>query len=200
MKLTTLDKLLEDQLKDIYNAESQLVKALPKLARAATADGLREAFTTHLEETRGQVERLNRVGELLGIKLTGKKCAAMEGLIEEGREVIESEGEPEVIDAALIAAAQKVEHYEISAYGSARTLAEHLGHDEVVDLLQETLDEEAAADEKLTAISIGEVLPAATAQDEAVNAEEETAGVGTKKAARSQGNTDRGRAARSGRR
>jgi len=196
MKLPTLDRLLEDQLRDLYSAENQLVRALPKMAKAASADGLRQAFTTHLDETRRQVERLNQVGEMLGIKLTGRRCAAMEGLVEEGREVIDSEGEPEVIDAALIAAAQRVEHYEISAYGSARTLAEHLGHDRAADLLQETLDEESAADEKLTAVSIGEVLPAATAQDEAVNAEEETAGVGTKKAARPQGNTNRRPAAR----
>jgi ferritin-like metal-binding protein YciE len=195
VKLTTLDKLLEDQLKDIYNAETQLVRALPKMAKAANADGLREAFTEHLEETRGQVARLDQIGELLGIRLTGKKCVAMEGLIEEGREVIEADGEPEIIDAALIAAAQRVEHYEISAYGTARTLAEHLGHDRAAELLQETLDEESAADEKLTAVSVGEVLPAATAQDEAVNAEEETAGVGSKKSGRPQGNTNR-RAAR----
>lgn len=191
MKLLTLDRLLEDQLRGISNAETQLVKALPKMAKAATADGLREAFTTHLEETRRQVERLNQVGEMLGSKLTGKRCAAMEGLVEEGQEVIDSDGEPEVIDAALIAAAQRVEHYEISAYGTARTLAEHLGHDRAADLLQETLDEESAADEKLTAVSVGEVLPAATEQDEAVNAEEEAAEVATKRAGHPQGNTNR---------
>lgn len=196
MKITTLDKLLEDQLKDIYNAENQILKALPKMAKAATAGGLREAFTDHLEETRGQVERLNQIGQMLGIRLTGKKCAAMEGLVEEGREVIEADGEPELIDAALIAAAQRVEHYEISAYGTARTLAEHLGHDRAAELLQETLDEESAADEKLTAVSVGEVLPAATAQDEAVDAEEETAGVSSKKAAKPQGDTNRRAAGR----
>lgn len=184
MKLTTLDKLLEDGLKDIYSAENQLLKALPRMAKVASSAGLKAAFTSHLEETRGQVERLTRVGEALGIKLTGKKCVAMEGLVEEGKEVIDSDGEPELIDAALIIAAQKVEHYEISAYGSARTLAEHLGHDEVAGLLQETLDEESAADEKLTAISTGEVLPAATEQAEAVNAEEESAGVSAKKSAK----------------
>jgi ferritin-like metal-binding protein YciE len=199
MKLTTLDKLLEDQIKDIYNAESQLLKALPKMAKRASADGLRDAFTSHLEETRGQVRRLNRVGELLGFKLTGKKCAAMEGLVEEGEEVIEADGEPEVVDAALIIAAQRVEHYEISAYGSARTLAEHLGHDEVAELLQETLDEESAADEKLTSISTGEVLPAATEQDEVVNAEEEYAGVSQRKVAKANGK-GRNTGLRSGRR
>ncbi|SRR5579885_2947320 len=177
MKIPSLDKLFEEQLKDIYNAETQLVKALPKMAKAATADGLREAFTTHLEETRGQVERLDRIGRLLGVRLTGKKCKAMEGLIEEGKEVLEADGEPELIDAALIVAAQKVEHYEISAYGSARAVAEHLGHAEVAELLQETLDEESAADDKLTAISVGEVLPAATETAEVVNAEDESAEV-----------------------
>jgi ferritin-like metal-binding protein YciE len=200
MKLTTLDKLLEDQLKDIYNAEQQLLKALPKMAKRASADGLRDAFTSHLEETRGQVGRLNRVSGLLGIKLTGKKCATMEGLVEEGAEVMDAEGEPEVVDAALIIPAQRVEHYEISAYGSARTLAEHLGHDEAAELLQETLDEESAADEKLTAISTGEVLPAATELDEAVNAEEEHAGVSQRRAGRANGAKGRNTGLRSGRR
>lgn len=167
MKLTTLDKLLEDQLKDIYNAENQLVKALPKMAKAASSTALQEAITHHLEETKGQVERLDQIGELLGIsRLTGKKCAAMEGLIEEGKEVLEEEGDPAIIDAAIIIAAQRVEHYEISAYGSARTIAEHLGHDKVAKLLQETLDEESAADEKLTDVSINDVLPAVGAEAE----------------------------------
>ena len=167
MKLTTLDKLLEDTLKDIYSAENQLVKALPKMAKAATAPGLKEAFTAHLEETRGQVERLNEIAEHLGIsRLSGKKCAAMEGLIEEGKEVLETDGEPALIDEALILAAQRVEHYEISAYGSARTIAEHLGHSQVAKLLQETLDEESAADEKLTDISMNEVLPAVGVEEE----------------------------------
>lgn len=166
MKLTTLAKLLEDELKDIYSAENQLVKALPKMAKAASSSTLKEAFTSHLEETRGQIERLNRIGEQLGIRLTGKKCAAMEGLIEEGKEVIEADGEPALIDAALIIAAQKVEHYEIASYGSVRTLAEFLGHQEIVDLLQETLDEESAADEKLTEVSEGEVLPATESEEE----------------------------------
>jgi ferritin-like metal-binding protein YciE len=114
-----------------------------------------------LEETKEHVERLDRIGRTLGVKLSGKKCKAMEGLIEEGAEALESEGPGPVIDAALIAAAQRVEHYEISAYGTVRAIAEHSGHEDIVDMLQETLDEESAADEKLTAISQGEVLPAA---------------------------------------
>ena len=120
MKLTTLSKLFEDQLKDIYNAESQILKALPKMAKKATAVELKEAFTSHLQETKQQVERLSQIAERLGHKLTGKKCKAMEGLIEEGAEVLEADGPGPVIDAALIAAAQRVEHYEISAYGTAR--------------------------------------------------------------------------------
>jgi ferritin-like metal-binding protein YciE len=161
MKLQTVAKLLEDQLKDLYSAESQLVKALPKIAKKASAEALKEAITSHLQETKGHVERLDTIGERLGIKLNGKKCKAMEGLVEEGAEVLEAEGPGPVIDAAIIAAAQRVEHYEISAYGTARTFAEKLEHTDVVELLQETLDEEGAADEKLTSISEEEVLPAA---------------------------------------
>jgi ferritin-like metal-binding protein YciE len=165
MKLTTLSKLFEDQLKDIYSAESQILKALPKMAKKASSDELKEAFTGHLQETKQQVERLNEIAEILGRKLSGKKCKAMEGLIAEGAEVLESEGPGPVIDAALIAAAQRVEHYEIAAYGTARALAELLGHGDMVKLLQETLDEESAADEKLSGISLDEVLPAAVAAE-----------------------------------
>lgn len=162
MKLPTLAKLFDDQLKDLHSAEAQLVKALPKLAKRSSSEDLKEAFTAHLEETKQHVERLDRIGEALGIKLTGKKCKAMEGLIEEGSEILEAEGPGAVIDAALIAGAQRVEHYEISAYGTARALAERLGFADAVKLLQETLDEESAADEKLSTISLNEVLPEAT--------------------------------------
>jgi ferritin-like metal-binding protein YciE len=166
MKLPTIEKLLEDQLKDIYSAETQLVKALPKMAKKAAATGLKDAITSHHEETKNHVERLDRNGQSLGIKLTGKKCKAMEGLIEEGTEILEAEGPGPVIDAALIAAAQRVEHYEISAYGSARALATHLGHEDVVGLLNETLKEESAADEKLTSICAQEILPAVESLEE----------------------------------
>ncbi len=169
MKIPTLAKLLEDQLKDLYSAENQLVKALPKMAKKASSKGLKEAFTSHLEETKHHVERLDEIGQSLEIKLSGKKCKAMEGLVEEGAEALEADGPGPVIDSALIAAAQRVEHYEISAYGTARTIAEHLGHSDVVDLLQETLDEEAAADEKLTSISTDEILPAVPAEEVASN-------------------------------
>jgi ferritin-like metal-binding protein YciE len=168
MKMPTIAKLLEDQLKDIYSAENQLVKALPKMAKKASFKGLKGAFSSHLEETKHQVERLQEIGETLGIKLAGKKCKAMEGLIEEGSEVLEADGPGPVIDSALIAAAQRVEHYEIAAYGSARALAQQLGHEEVVELLQETLDEESAADEKLTALSVDEILPTTAAVEEVV--------------------------------
>jgi ferritin-like metal-binding protein YciE len=170
MKLPTLAKLLEDQLKDLHSAETQLVKALPKMAKKASARALKEAITSHLEETKGHVERLNQIGESLGIKLTGKKCKAMEGLIAEGAEILEAEGPGPVIDAAIIAAAQRVEHYEIAAYGTARTFAAQLEHEDAVELLQETLAEESAADEKLTSISEEEVLPAATAVEQAAEA------------------------------
>jgi ferritin-like metal-binding protein YciE len=165
MKLPTLAKLFEDQLKDIYNAESQILKALPRMVKRASAGDLKEAFASHLKETKQQVERLDQIAAGLGHKLTGKKCKAMEGLIEEGAEILEAEGPGPVIDAALIAAAQRVEHYEISAYGTARALAEQLGHEDVVELLQETLDEESAADEKLSGISLDNVLPAAVAAE-----------------------------------
>jgi ferritin-like metal-binding protein YciE len=139
MKIATLDKLLEDELKDLYNAEGQLVKALPKMAKAASDAALKKAFSSHLTETKGQVERLTKIGQLLGIKLGGKKCKAMEGLLEEGKEILEADGPAAVIDAALIGAAQRVEHYEIAAYGTARAFAEHLGNSKVVKLLQQTL-------------------------------------------------------------
>jgi ferritin-like metal-binding protein YciE len=166
MKMPTLAKLLEDQLKDLYSAENQLVKALPKMAKKSSDKSLKGAFASHLEETKHHVERLDQIGQALDIKLSGKKCKAMEGLVEEGSEVLEAEGPGPIIDSALIAAAQRVEHYEISAYGTARTLAEHLGHADVVELLQETLEEESAADEKLTSISEDEILPAAASAEE----------------------------------
>jgi len=156
--LNSLHKLLEEQIKDLYSAERQLVKALPRMAKGAMNDELREAFTAHLEETRGHVTRLERVAELLDAKPSGKHCKGMEGLIEEGKEVLEEEGDESVVDSGLIAAAQRVEHYEIAGYGSARAIAEELGLDDVARLLQETLDEEGAADKTLSAISEGGLL------------------------------------------
>lgn len=153
MKLNSLRDVLNESVRDLYNAETQLVKALPKMAKAASAPELKAAFTEHLEETKKQVERLDRVCELLGVKAKGKTCHAMKGIVEEGAEIIAEGGDPAAKDAALIGAAQKVEHYEIAGYGTARTFASVLDEDDVAALLQATLDEEGAADEKLTSIA-----------------------------------------------
>ena len=160
MSMENLQELLEEQLKDLYNAENQLLKALPKMAKKSSSGMLRKALESHTEQTRRQIDRLQQCGQKLDIKLTGKKCAAMEGLIEEGQEAMEEHEDGPMLDVAMVAAAQRVEHYEISAYGTARTLAEHLGEKDVAKLLQQTLTEESSADEKLTKISVGELLPA----------------------------------------
>ena len=153
MKLSSLHDLFVDELKDLYSAENQLVKALPKMAKAASTEELRTAFNEHLEETRGQVKRLDKIFGDLNVGPRGKKCKAMEGLIEEGKDIIDKEAESAVKDAALIAAAQRVEHYEIAGYGCARTFARLLGYEDAADLLGETLEEEAAADKKLTGVA-----------------------------------------------
>jgi ferritin-like metal-binding protein YciE len=157
-KLTSLEDLLVQEIKDLYSAETQLVKALPKMAKAATDESLKQGFMDHLEETKVHVERLEEVAEILDATPRGKSCKAMKGLVEEGAEAIEEEGDPSLRDLALIIAAQKVEHYEISGYGSARTLAECLGLSKVVKLLQATLDEEGATDKKLTEAA-GLIIP-----------------------------------------
>lgn len=153
MKLKTLEDLFVHELKDLYSAETQLVKALPKMARAATNEDLRAGFDFHLDQTKGHVERLLQIAETCECKLTGHKCQAMEGLIKEGGELISDDAEDSVRDAGLIGAAQRVEHYEIAAYGTARALANCLGYDEAADLLEETLEEEKATDEKLTELA-----------------------------------------------
>jgi ferritin-like metal-binding protein YciE len=147
-----LEELLVDELKDLYSAENQIIKALPKMAKATSTPELKRAFERHLEETRRQVDRLEQIGEQLEIKLTGKKCKGMEGLIEEGKELM-GELEDEALDAGLIGAAQKVEHYEIAAYGTARAHAEMLGYNKAARLLQQTLNEEANTDKKLTQLA-----------------------------------------------
>ena len=148
-----LHELLVDQLKDLNSAENQIIKALPKMAKNASNPELRAAFEAHLEETRMQVERLDQIAEEMGIRnLKGKKCAGMEGLIEEGKEVMQ-EFDDDVLDAGMIGAAQKVEHYEIAAYGTARTHATLLGLKKVARLLQQTLDEEGRTDKKLTQLA-----------------------------------------------
>jgi ferritin-like metal-binding protein YciE len=153
MKLETLKDLYIEELKDIYDAESQILKALPKMAKAASSDGLREAFEQHEEETAGQVDRLEQIFDRLGTKAKGRKCKAMEGLIEEGKELMDEDAAADVQDAGLIASAQRVEHYEIAVYGTLRTYAEQLGFDEDSELLGETLEEEKEADQKLSELA-----------------------------------------------
>ena len=152
-KMATLDDLYTDLLKDLYSAEKQLVKALPKLAKNAQSPDLQKAFQDHLRQTEGHVERIERIFSELDGSPRGKKCVGMEGLIEEGNELLQEDVEPDVLDAGLIAAAQKVEHYEIAGYGTARTWAERLGYEKAARLLQQTLDEESMANEKLTKIA-----------------------------------------------
>ena len=152
-KLKTLEDFFIEELKDLYSAEKQITKALPKMVKAASSEELKEAFQNHLGETENQVKRLEKISQILGRGLTGKKCAAMEGLLEEGKELMEEDAAPEVMDAALIAAAQKVEHYEISAYGSLVTLAKTMGQDEVAEILSQTLEEEKETDELLTQLA-----------------------------------------------
>ncbi len=148
-----LEELLVDELKDLYSAENQIVKALPRMAKAAGSPELRRAFERHLEETRRQVDRLDQIGSQLDVRLTGKRCKGMAGLIDEGKEMLEEDLEQDALDAGLIGAAQKIEHYEIAAYGTARTHAEMLGYNKVARLLQQTLNEEGATDKKLTALA-----------------------------------------------
>ena len=152
-QINTLENLLEEEIKDLYSAENQLVKALPKMAEAASDPDLSDAFNEHLEETKLHIQRLEEVAEILGIKTGGKSCKAMKGLIEEGSDTISEKGAAAIKDLALIVAAQKVEHYEISGYGSCKAIAARLGLDNVVGLLEETEDEEAATDAKLTEIA-----------------------------------------------
>lgn len=152
-EMNPLEELLQDELKDLYSAENQIIKALPRMAKAASSPELKRAFERHLEETRRQVERLEAIGEELEIKLTGKKCAGMEGLIEEGKELMQEIDDEDALDAGLIGAAQKVEHYEIAAYGTARTHAEVLGYRKIAKLLQQTLNEEGMTDKKLTQLA-----------------------------------------------
>lgn len=153
MSVKTIEELFIHELSDIHSAERQLTKALPRLARAAHSDKLAAAFEAHLGETEGQIERIDQVVDLLGIKLKRIKCAAMEGLVEEGKDVIEDIEKGPLRDAALIGGAQKVEHYEIAAYGTLAALAKQLGYKDAIPLILETLEEEKATDEKLTVLA-----------------------------------------------
>ncbi len=154
MNQETLKELLIEQIRDIYDAEKQLTKALPKLAKAAESEDLADALRSHLEETQGQVARLEEVFGILGVPAKGKTCKAMKGLVEEGNEAVQEEEKGEMRDLAIIAGCQRVEHYEISAYGTVRTLAEHLELSDAVELLQQTEDEEKEADSKLTEVAM----------------------------------------------
>jgi ferritin-like metal-binding protein YciE len=157
MKLENLTDVLHHELKDLYSAEKQLLEALPEMAAATTADSLRKAIEMHTEETREHVRRLEELSDMLSMGISGETCEAMEGLIQEGEELIEDNEPSDALDAALIAAAQRIEHYEIAAYGSAATYAGQLGHDEAERLLRKTLDEEKQADEKLNKIAMRDV-------------------------------------------
>lgn len=166
--LNTLRDLLVDELRDLHNAEKQLLKALPKMAKAASHEDLKEGFNEHLQQTQEHVDRLDRAFKILGATAKGKTCHAMQGLVEEGAEAIATEGPDAIRDAQLIGAAQRVEHYEIAAYGTARAFAQTLGETKVADLLQDTLDEEGETDKKLTALAevINEEANAAGSEDE----------------------------------
>lgn len=161
MKLNTLKQLYIEELRDLHSAENQLLKALPKMAKGASSDELKLAFENHLDQTKVHVERLEEIFEGLDEAPKGKTCQAMKGLVEEGSEILEEEGEESVLDAGIIAAAQKVEHYEIASYGTVRTFAQLLGEDEAAELLQETLDEEGEADKLLTQLAQDMVNPEA---------------------------------------
>ncbi len=156
--LNSLDDLYVEQLQDLYSAETQLMDALPQMASAAHDSGLKDAFNQHLQETRGQVDRLQRIFNRLGETPGGVTCKAMEGLVKEGQEVINMSGDPTVKDAALIAAGQRIEHYEMAGYGAVRTYADVLGYGDDKSLLQQTLDEEGDADDKLTKLATGGML------------------------------------------
>ena len=165
-KLDSLEPLMIDELRDILDAEKQITKALPKMVKAASSEQLRSAFQQHLEQTNGQIERLNQVFEELGERARGKKCEAMRSIIEEGQQMLEEADEGPTRDALLIAAAQKVEHYEIASYGTARTFANQLGHSRAASLLEQTLEEEKATDEKLTSIAESNANPRAAGEQE----------------------------------
>jgi len=161
MALKTLQDLFVDELKDVYSAEKQILQALPKMAKASSSPDLRRAFETHREQTENQVARLDTIFKQLGASPRGKRCKGMEGLLEEGSERVQDEGEEAVIDAGLIAAAQRVEHYEIAAYGCLQAYATLLGQEKAATLLEETLQEEEAADQLLSKLANGGINQAA---------------------------------------
>jgi ferritin-like metal-binding protein YciE len=157
MSLATIRDLYEEELKDLYDAESQILQALPKMSQAAHSPELKRAFEEHLEQTKGQVQRLDTIFQQMGSKPAGKKCKGMAGLLAEGEQMLKEKADPDVLDAGLIAGAQKVEHYEIAGYGTVRTYARLLGEQEAAKLLQQTLDEEGQTDKKLTSLAEREI-------------------------------------------
>jgi ferritin-like metal-binding protein YciE len=166
MKLDTLKKLFVEELRDLYSAENQLLKALPKMAKGASSEELKQAFEDHFEQTKDHVDRLEEIFKGLDESPKGKTCHGMQGLVEEGSEILNKHGEASVLDAGIIAAAQKVEHYEIASYGTVRTFANLLGEDEAAELLQQTLDEEGDADKRLSELAEEIVNPEALVEDE----------------------------------
>ena len=179
--MDSISELLEHELKDLYSAENQLLKAMPKMAKKVTTQSLKDAMALHLEQSKGHVERLTKIGEILGMKkMTGTKCLAMEGLIKEAQEILDEEDPSEATDVALVGSAQRIEHYEIAGYGVVRTLAKSLKHKDVVDLLSETLKEEGDTDKILTKLCEKEIIPAAlaAAHEDEEEPEEEEAEVG----------------------
>ncbi len=170
MRLDTLEKLYISELRDLYSAENQLLKALPKMAKGASSPELKDAFEKHLEQTKGHVQRLERLFDQLDESPKGKTCQAMKGLIKEGSEILKEDGEDSVLDAGLIVAAQKVEHYEIASYGSVCTFAKLLGKDDASELLQTTLDEESETNEILTQLAESIVNPEAVSERELADA------------------------------
>ncbi len=166
MPLRTLQDLYVDELKDLYSAEQQIIKALPKMAKAASNPELKNAFNRHLDQTMEQVRRLDQIFGELGKNPRGRKCIGMAGLIEEGQEVLREKADPAVKDAGLISAAQRVEHYEMAGYGTVRTFAQMLGYDDAAEALQQTLDEEGDTDHKLTQLAENIINPEAESEDE----------------------------------
>jgi ferritin-like metal-binding protein YciE len=189
MAVESLNELFIEQLRDLYDAENQLIKALPKMAQGANSEELREAIEEHLEQTKGHAQRIETIFENLGEKAKAKKCKGMEGLIKEGSETLDEDMDPDVKDAAIIAAAQRVEHYEIAGYGTARTMASLIGEDEAASLLEETLNEEKETDSKLTELA-EDINVAAEAEGE-----EETEGEAPRRSTSSSSNKRRKRAA-----
>src|ERR1044071_1521816 len=170
MKLDTVEKLYISELRDLYSAENQLLKALPKMTKAASSQELKDAFEKHLEQTKGHVERLEQIFQQLNESPKGKTCHGMKGLIEEGSEILKEDAEDSVLDAGIIVAAQKVEHYEIASYGSVRTFANLLNQDEATRLLQSTLEEESETNEILNRLAESIVNPEAVSETELAEA------------------------------